>query len=502
MKFADTLEQQDTKPCQKSLVEFKHRLTSTPINKPNIPTIWAATGNTTAPTLSQQTVGWNSGTPPNSYFFNYKFNQYDDFLEHINQQGICVWDSLTTYFTSSLAKGSNGAIYQSQIDNNLNHDPTTDSGANWIGVLDVISSYSNPRPNVIIGSSMSRNPFTRGSSFTGLAAGSATYCADRFRLDIGTTSNAVLTMQKQNFGFAQSITGLISQETLYVQATTGDPSPGGPDPGVKLVHIVPGYDMVELSNNYLVVAFPFLATVSGTYSVALRNNVQNNSGDWSYVTTISVTANAQANHVLVIPPPPFTGNWNWTNGAGLIISVALCAPAAGFIAPTLNAWIVGNYTAAAGQVNLFAAASANFHIDLMKIEKGQLFTGYRSPWYNTEKQALEAYCQTTYTTGITPGLPSDPDWMQFFQRSTGPSNEVSWVLSTRMIKHPVVTIYSASSGSPGYIYNFNTSSDLPVTLLPEGGLSSFLFQITSGGGSGDACAFNYLADAEYYTEGF
>ena len=499
MKFADTIEQQ---PCAKSLVEFKHRLTSSPIMKPNIPTIWAATGNTTAPTLSQQTVGWNAGTPPNSYFFNYKFNQYDDFLEHINQQGICVWDSLTTYFMSSIAKGSNGALYQSQVDNNLNHDPTTDSGANWIGILDVISSYSNPRPNVLLGSSMSRNPFTRGNVFTGLAAGSATFVADRFRLDIGTTSNTICTAQQINFGFDQSLTGIISEDSLQVQATTGDPSPSGPDPGVKLVTIVSGYDMIELSNNYFVLAFPFLATVSGNYSVALRNNVQNNSGDWSYVTTIAVTANLEANHVLIIPPMPFTGNWDFRNGAGLILSVALCAPAAGFIAPSLNTWLVGNYVAASSQVNLFAAAAARFVIDLMKIEKGQIFTGYRSIGYNTEKQALEAYCQTTYRTGNYPGSVSPQDWLQFFQRSGGPSLEESIIFNTRMINDPTVTIYSGETGAAGFAYNYNVPGDVPVTVGSQGGLASFLYQITSGGNTGDTYSFNYLADAEYYTNGF
>lgn len=47
------------------------------------------------------------------------------------QAGPAEWDSGTTYDKYQRVTGSDGNVYWSLIHTNLNHDPTTDSGANW-----------------------------------------------------------------------------------------------------------------------------------------------------------------------------------------------------------------------------------------------------------------------------------------------------------------------------------------------------------------------------------
>jgi hypothetical protein len=52
-------------------------------------------------------------------------------LAHINEQGIAVWDTDTTYPVSGLAKGSDGDVYKALALQSGN-DPTTDDGTNWV----------------------------------------------------------------------------------------------------------------------------------------------------------------------------------------------------------------------------------------------------------------------------------------------------------------------------------------------------------------------------------
>ena len=41
------------------------------------------------------------------------------------------WSGTTTYALNALVGGSDGVIYQSLVNCNVGHDPTTDFGVNW-----------------------------------------------------------------------------------------------------------------------------------------------------------------------------------------------------------------------------------------------------------------------------------------------------------------------------------------------------------------------------------
>lgn len=103
----------------------------TPIAKPIITDVWASLGSIAAPTSDQQKDGWGTGTLPESYFFNYLFNLIENYLLHINQQGICVWDTFTDYPINGLAKGSDGNVYSGLVSPNVAHNPVSDDGTNW-----------------------------------------------------------------------------------------------------------------------------------------------------------------------------------------------------------------------------------------------------------------------------------------------------------------------------------------------------------------------------------
>jgi len=94
-------------------------------------------------------------------------------LAYIMQKGISDWDSATTYYTGDFVK-SNGSIYVSSVDTNLNHAVTDNSF--WTGMIQngsltinsLYSSFSIPT-----GNSMTYPYLTIGSGKT-LTVGSST----------------------------------------------------------------------------------------------------------------------------------------------------------------------------------------------------------------------------------------------------------------------------------------------------------------------------------------
>jgi len=108
-------------------------------DKPNLTRVWAKTapgGNVVDPdtvTAGKFTSGWQAEVPPFEYF-NFIQKQVTEGLAHINEQGIAVWDEVTTYPVSGLAKGSDGNVYKAIVSQSDN-DPVSDNGTNWIDEL-------------------------------------------------------------------------------------------------------------------------------------------------------------------------------------------------------------------------------------------------------------------------------------------------------------------------------------------------------------------------------
>ena len=105
------------------------------INKPNLTRVWASGapgGNIEDPDVTSPgkfNAGWTAEIPP---FENFNFLQQlcTQGLAHLNEQGIGVWDPLTTYPVGALTKGSDGNIYKSSLEQSSN-DPVSDGGTNW-----------------------------------------------------------------------------------------------------------------------------------------------------------------------------------------------------------------------------------------------------------------------------------------------------------------------------------------------------------------------------------
>jgi hypothetical protein len=101
--------------------------------KPTFNTLWGSTGATADPGDAKISQGWTVEIPPHEWQ-NFWQLRVDQFLQHINQQGVCEWDAVTDYPINGWAKGSDGSVYQSNVNPNAGNDPTS-SPAEWTRIF-------------------------------------------------------------------------------------------------------------------------------------------------------------------------------------------------------------------------------------------------------------------------------------------------------------------------------------------------------------------------------
>ena len=112
-------------------------------NKPSIKNVWATSGVKVEPSDTKVNTGWIVERPPHQ-FQNFLQNRSDQFLKHINEAGIPLWDAVTVYTAGkSYAQGSDGKIYKCLVDG-FNENPVGNP-TKWVmtfGDLDVLE-YAN-----------------------------------------------------------------------------------------------------------------------------------------------------------------------------------------------------------------------------------------------------------------------------------------------------------------------------------------------------------------------
>ncbi len=90
--------------------------------KPDIQELWADGGAVTDPGAAKKLLGWIAEIPTHQVA-NFIENRQDNFLAHINCEGIAVYDVNTDYPIDGLAKGSDGQVYIGLTTPNVGNDP-------------------------------------------------------------------------------------------------------------------------------------------------------------------------------------------------------------------------------------------------------------------------------------------------------------------------------------------------------------------------------------------
>lgn len=101
----------------------------------------------------------------------------------------------------------------------------------------------------------------------------------------------------------------------------------------------------------ITVGFWVYASVSGTGTLAIRNNDNSR----SFVQDFTVTG-AQWNWVVINVPGDQAGTWLATNGIGATLAWTFACGSA-YKAPTNNAWVAGNFLATTNTTNFFGTAN-------------------------------------------------------------------------------------------------------------------------------------------------
>lgn len=89
--------------------------------------VWASSGDIINPGAAKFATGWTTGEIPLRQHFNYLDNKQDQFIAHVNQMGVPVWDNVTNYQADkSYVQGSTtGTIYRC-VQTHTNQNPETD----------------------------------------------------------------------------------------------------------------------------------------------------------------------------------------------------------------------------------------------------------------------------------------------------------------------------------------------------------------------------------------
>ena len=134
------------------------------------------------------------------------------------------------------------------------------------------------------------------------------------------------------------------------------------------------------------VSFWVKSSLTGTYTVAIRNNAFNR----SYRATYTVNAaNTWEQKILTIPGDT-TGTWLTTNGVGIRIGFTLGA-GSDYI-DTGNVWSAIEDFAATGQVQWVATSGATFFVTGVQLEVGTVATSFDYRPYGTELALCQRYC--------------------------------------------------------------------------------------------------------------
>lgn len=314
-------------------------------------------------------------------------------------------------------------------------------------------------PNILISGDFGTNPWQAGVTFA--AAANATYTADGFQWT--QTGSGVVTVKQSTTVPTVLQAGVLSKDSMEVDVTTASASPGVSDYYAHR-YAMEGYDFVKIAQRPLTISFWIYTTITGTYSVSLSNS----GSDQTYVASYTVSgSNTWQKITLNIPASPSSGTWNYTNGVGLDIRFYLAAGSSKTTTPGSWSNLSTNAIAATGQVNNMSSISNVFIIDLIKIESGNIATGWLEENQQTILDKCKRYYEKSYAQGNYAGdntVIGASDYSNQLLLGNGAAVCTIFIpFSVEKRASPTITTYAPSSSTPGLVQQDNSSTISPTS---------------------------------------
>jgi hypothetical protein len=237
----------------------------------------------------------------------------------------------------------------------------------------------------------------------------------------------------------------------------------------------------------ITISFWVRASVTGTYSVALRN--ANGGYNRSYIASYTINAIDTWEYKTVTIAGDQSGTWAAGNGAAVQIAWDLGSGSG--LSTTAGTWTAGSYLRGTSQTNWISNAGATFFITGVQVEKGSTASSFEYRPYTTELQLCQRYFEKSWHPNTAVGTADYYGVVtSTIPGSTGQyTGTVNMSVSKRSTS-PTVTFYNPSSGASGtsrgsngsnytttvYWYTAGTTFSFNISSFPAG--SNFTFHWT------------------------
>jgi len=360
-------------------------------------------------------------------------------------------------------------------------DFTITQGTGTIGTGVVTAAkMANPQytgfRNRIINGDMRIDQRNSGASVNSSSSGS--FAVDRF-ICYGDGGGVYSAQQSSDVP-----TGKGFNKSIKCTVTSVD-SPTGSDYYLISQHIE-GYNISDLdfgtaNSKTIIVSFWVKSSISGAYTLAIRNNALNRAYRASY--TINSTDTWEQKAITISGDT--SGTWLTDNGTGFQASFALGAGSS--LTGSANNWSSDDDYAATGQTQWISTNGATFYITGVQLEAGSTATEFERRPIGTEL----ALCQRYYEQSTS--LTGDAGARGLIAYATTAVQGFYFVVTKRTA--PTVVAYSRN-GTINKMSSSATGSDT-ATATAAGITASGIQQISSSGlTTGMQFEANYTASAE------
>lgn len=260
--------------------------------------------------------------------------------------------------------------------------------------------------NRIINGDMRIDQRNNGGSVN--SSGGGTFSVDRFT-SFGAGGGVYTTQRSTDVPTGQGFVNSI------VSTVTTTDSPTGTD-YYLLTQAIEGFNIADLgwgtaSARSVTISFWVKASLTGTYTVALRNSALNR----SYRATYTINSANTWEQKTITVAGDTTGTWLTDNGAGIRLGFTLGA-GSDFI-DTGNVWSALEDFAATGQTQWIATSGATFFLTGVQLEAGSVATPFERRDYGRELIMCQRYFQRlvaseTYSVATGMSVGANNPWYQ------------------------------------------------------------------------------------------